>query len=206
MPENQLEPERAFLVGVSLKGSRPLLNIQDSLEELVLLARTAGMQIVGTASQNVTHIDSATFIGRGKVEEVREALVATNAQTIIFDDELSPRHQRELEKRFGEDMKVLDHPLILDILPSASTHEGALQVDGAYGIASRLTRQWTRPAGGGGGRGNGRGWLARSGNNSRPRDIRAALAAEDLQHVRMPSRHRAQRVRTVPTGCARRLH
>ena len=70
MQENQLEPERAYLVGVSLKGSRPLLNIQDSLDELVLLANTAGMQIVGTTTQNVAHIDPATFIGKGRVEEI----------------------------------------------------------------------------------------------------------------------------------------
>jgi GTP-binding protein HflX len=210
MQQNQLEPERAFLVGVSLKGSRPLLTIQDSLEELVLLANTAGMQIVGTATQNLAQIEPATFIGSGKVEEVREALVASNAQTIIFDDELSPRHQRELEKQFGEDFKVLDRSaLILDIFAQhAHTHEGALQVELAqyeYRLP-RLTRQWThlaRQAGGGGGRGGVAGVGLRGPGETQlevdRRDIRRRISKlkEDLQNVRMHrSRHRAQRDRS----------
>lgn len=210
MQENQLGPERAFLVGVSLKGSRPLLKMQDSLEELMLLASTAGMQIVGTATQNVTHIDPATFIGSGKVEEVKEALVATDAQSVIFDDELSPRHQRELEQQFGDNVKVLDRSaLILDIFAQhASTHEGALQVELAqyeYRLP-RLTRQWThlaRQAGGGGGRGGVAGVGLRGPGETQleadRRDIRRRIGKlkEDLQHVRMHrSRHRAQRDRS----------
>jgi GTP-binding protein HflX len=209
MQENQLESERAFLVGVSLKGGRPLLKMQDSLDELALLADTAGMQIVGTATQNVAQIDPATFIGSGKVEEVKEALIATNAQTIIFDDELSPRHQRELETQFGENVKVLDRSaLILDIFAQhANTHEGALQVELAqyeYRLP-RLTRQWThlaRQAGGGGGRGGVAGVGLRGPGETQlevdRRDIRRRISKlkADLQNVRMHrSRHRAQRDR-----------
>src|SRR5690606_41244647 len=95
MQENQVEPERAYLVGVSLKGSRPLLSMEDSLEELMLLANTAGMQNVGTTTQNVAHIDPATFNGNGKGEEVKEALNATHAQSVIFDHKVSPRHTPE---------------------------------------------------------------------------------------------------------------
>src|SRR5690606_29280534 len=101
---NDKRQERAFLVGAVLKGSRPLLSIDDSLNELGLLANTAGIEVVGRASQQVQQIDPATFIGVGKIEEIREQVVALDAQVVIFDDELSPRHQRELEKRFGENV------------------------------------------------------------------------------------------------------
>ena len=125
------ERVRSLLVGISIKGSRPLLGPADSLDELRLLADTAGMDVIGTVSQSVARIDPATFVGSGKVEEIRELLVAENASVVIFDDELSPRHQRELEERFGESIKVLDRSaLILDIFAQhARTHEGALQVE-----------------------------------------------------------------------------
>ncbi len=150
------DPENAFLIGANLKGSMPLLPIEDSLDELALLARTAGMEVVGRAWQNVQHIEPATFIGSGKIEEIKLEVEESGAQVIIFDDELSPRHQRELEKRFGEKYKLLDRSaLILDIFAQhAQTREGALQVELAqyeYRLP-RLTRQWThlaRQAGGG---------------------------------------------------------
>jgi GTP-binding protein HflX len=209
MQQNQLEPERAFLVGISIKGSRPLLNMRDSLDELALLADTAGMQVVGTATQNVAQIDPATFIGSGKVEEIKLSLEALGVQTIIFDDELSPRHQRGLETEFGENIKVLDRSaLILDIFAQhAHTHEGALQVELAqyeYRLP-RLTRQWThlaRQAGGGGGRGGVAGVGLRGPGETQlevdRRDIRRRISKlkHDLQQVRMHrSRHRAQRDR-----------
>lgn len=209
MQQNQLEPERAFLVGIAIKGSRPLLNMHDSLEELALLADTAGMQVVGTATQNVAQIDPATFIGSGKVEEIKLSLEALGVQTIIFDDELSPRHQRGLEEEFGENVKVLDRSaLILDIFAQhAHTHEGALQVELAqyeYRLP-RLTRQWThlaRQAGGGGGRGGVAGVGLRGPGETQlevdRRDIRRRISKlkDDLEQVRMHrGRHRAQRDR-----------
>ncbi|MBC7814699.1 MAG: GTPase HflX [Burkholderiales bacterium] len=152
--------ERVFLVAADVRGSRPLLTLDDSLRELALLADTAGMEVVGQATQHMNRIDSATFIGSGKVEEIKESLEEMDAHVVIFDDELSPRHQRELEKRFGENIKVLDRSaLILDIFAQhARTREGALQVELAqyeYRLP-RLTRQWThlaRQAGGGSARG-----------------------------------------------------
>lgn len=155
--------ETAYLVGMEMRGSRPLLSIDESLSELKRLAETAGMEVVGSTHQTVNQIDSATWIGKGKVEEIVEIIEQTETQVVIFDDELSPRHQRELEKRFGQDIKVLDRSaLILDIFAQhARTHEGTLQVELAqyeYRLP-RLTRQWThlaRQAGGGGSRsGNG---------------------------------------------------
>ncbi|GIK63058.1 MAG: GTPase HflX [Chloroflexota bacterium] len=148
------------MVGIELRGSRPLLSVQDSLEELKLLADTAGMVVVGQTSQRLNRIVPGTFIGPGKVEEIKETITELPADVVIFDDELSPRHQRELEEAFGENIKVLDRSaLILDIFAQhATTHEGRLQVELAqyeYRLP-RLTRQWThlaRQAGGGGGRG-----------------------------------------------------
>jgi GTP-binding protein HflX len=144
------------LVGVELKGERPLLSVEDSLEELARLADTAGLQVVDQVSQRLDRPDSATYIGSGKVEEVKALVEQLNAGVVILDDELTPRHQRELEKIFGEDIKVLDRTaLILDIFAlHAQTREGKLQVELAqleYRLP-RLTRMWThlaRQAGGG---------------------------------------------------------
>ncbi len=152
--------ERGLLVGVALRQSRTLLSMDDSLRELALLARTAGIKVVGQASQLVRNIRPKTLIGSGKLAEVIDAMTAHEATVVIFDDELSPRHQRELEKQLGEDIRLLDRSaLILDIFAQhARTREGALQVELAQYeyLLPRLTRQWThlaRQAGGGGARG-----------------------------------------------------
>lgn len=204
------EQERAFLVGVGLRSGRPLLPIEDSLHELALLALTAGMTIVGRASQNLNQIDPATFVGSGKLEEIKEQVELAGAQVVIFDDELSPRHQRELEKRFGESVKVLDRSaLILDIFAQhARTREGALQVELAqyeYRLP-RLTRQWThlaRQAGGGSARG-GTGGVGLRGPGETQLEVdrreinrRISKLKSDLETVRAHrSRHRTQRTRT----------
>ncbi len=149
--------EKAFLVGLGVRGSQPLLSVDDSLKELALLADTAGMEVIGATSQIVNQISPATFVGSGKVEEIKASVEELGAKVVIFDDELSPRHQRELEKRLGDEIKVLDRSaLILDIFAQhAHTREGSLQVELAqyeYRLP-RLTRQWThlaRQAGGAG--------------------------------------------------------
>jgi len=151
--------ERTFLVGVEISGREQLLSLTDSLAELTLLAGTAGLDVVGQATQKLEHPNSQTFIGTGKVEEVQALAEEYQAEVILFDDELSPRHLRELERIFGEKIRVLDRTaLILDIFAQhANTREGALQVELAqyeYRLP-RLTRAWThlaRQAGGGGGR------------------------------------------------------
>ncbi|NJL54872.1 hypothetical protein HC928_06530 [bacterium] len=86
-----------ILVGAAVRGSRPLFNLEDSLSELSLLADTAGLRVMGQMRQIVNQIDPATFIGSGKIEEVKAELELTGAGVVVFDDELSPRHQRELE-------------------------------------------------------------------------------------------------------------
>lgn len=151
--------EHAFLVGAELKESHPLLPVEDSLEELARLADTAGIDVVGQSIQRFDKPNSATYIGPGKVEEVKILLEELQADVVIFDDELSPRHQRELESIFGEDIKVIDRTaLILDIFAQhAQTREGKLQVELAqleYRLP-RLTRMWTHLARQAGGRAGG---------------------------------------------------
>jgi GTPase len=202
-------PERAFLVGADLKHARPLLSVTDSLDELSLLASTAGIEVVGRATQTMQQINVNTFIGPGKVEEIQVQLAELNAEVVIFDDELSPRHQRELERIFGEAIKVLDRSaLILDIFAQhARTREGSLQVELAqyeYRLP-RLTRQWThlaRQTGGGAGRGgNGGVGLRGPGETqleSDRREINGRIAKlkADIEEVRAHrERHRIQRRR-----------
>ncbi len=200
------EPERAFLVGANLKGSIPLLSVHDSLTELAMLASTAGMVVVGQDWQNIQNIHPATYIGTGKIEEIITELEETEAQVVVFDDELSPRNQRELEKRFGDKYKLLDRSaLILDIFAQhAHTREGALQVELAqyeYRLP-RLTRQWThlaRQAGGGAARG---GVGVRGPGETQLEVDRREIARKitklksDLEDVRAHrGRYRAQRTR-----------
>ncbi len=203
------KPERVFLVGIGIKHSFPLLSVTDSLSELALLAETAGMEVVGDTFQNLNSIDSATMIGKGKVEEIKEMLLALGAEVVIFDDELSPRHQRELEKSFGEAIKVLDRSaLILDIFAQhAHTREGALQVELAqyqYRLP-RLTRAWThlaRQSGGGSGR-SGAGGVGLRGPGETQLEVdrreigrKISKLKVDLEQVRSHrGRHRQQRDR-----------
>jgi GTP-binding protein HflX len=159
-PELTIRPrERAFLVGVEIHGEEHLLTLQDSLTELALLAETAGLSVVGQSTQHLEKPNVKTFIGSGKVDEIRILAEEVKAEVLLFDNELSPRHLRELESIFGDKMRILDRTaLILDIFAQhASTNEGALQVELAqyeYRLP-RLTRAWThlaRQAGGGAGR------------------------------------------------------
>ena len=135
------------------------LTLDESLQELELLAETAGIEVVGSITQNLDSPNSRIYIGTGKLEELKLLAEELDAQTILFDDELSPRHQRELEKEFDRDVKILDRTaLILDIFAQhAGTREGMLQVELAQYkyLLPRLTRAWThlaRQSGGASGR------------------------------------------------------
>ncbi len=203
--------ERAFLVGVEVYGSRPLLGVQDSLAELAQLADTAGLQVVGETYQKISKPDPHTWVGSGKLEEIRAFVEEVLADTVIFDDELSPRHQRELEKALGENVKVLDRTaLILDIFAQhAHTREGALQVELAqyeYRLP-RLTRQWThlaRQAGGAAGRG-GTGGVGLRGPGETQLEVDRREVSNHITHLKKElekvrahrQRHRAQRQRNA---------
>ena len=122
-----------------------LLPAQESLQELAELARTAGAVVVGQTTQKLDHPVAATYIGSGKVEDVVEARKELDANVVIFDDELSPSQQRNLEKSLG--VKVIDRTaLILDIFATrAQTREGGLQVALAQMqyLLPRLAGQWS---------------------------------------------------------------
>ncbi|MGV8027273.1 MAG: GTPase HflX [Anaerolineaceae bacterium] len=151
--------EKAILVGLEIQDNKSLLSMESSLEELYLLADTAGVEVVGELSQKLERPNPSTFIGSGKVTELKELVSALNADLVIFDDELNSRNFRDLEEQLPEGTKVLDRTgLILDIFAQhANTSEGKLQVQLAQNeyLYPRLTRAWThlvRQAGGGGGR------------------------------------------------------
>jgi GTP-binding protein HflX len=153
--------ERAFLVGAKLRQTRTRWTVEDSLDELAALAHTAGLEVVGRDWQQLNSARAATLIGTGKLDELVALRGELEYDTIIFDDELSPRQQREIERAYGEEseIKVLDRTaLILDIFARhARTREGSLQVELAqleYRLP-RLTRAWTHLARQTGGRAGG---------------------------------------------------
>ncbi len=211
-PESTVSPrERAFLVGVELYGQKHLLTLEDSLTELSLLSDTAGLDVVGELTQKMDRPNAETFIGSGKVEELKALAEDTLAQVVIFDDELSPRHQRELQEHIGGSVRVLDRTaLILDIFAQhAHTSDGQLQVKLAQYeyYLPRLTGQWThlaRQAGGGGGRSGSVGGVGLRGPGETQlevdrRAIRHEIAhlKEELEKVRAHRmRYRAQRKRS----------
>ncbi len=147
------------MVGMELKrpGNNHRFDVEDSLEELAALADTAGLYVEGGTYQRLDTIKPDTLIGHGKVDELINYRDELGIDVFLFDDELSPRQQRELEKRLK--VKVIDRTaLILDIFAKhARTHEGQLQVELAqyeYRLP-RLTRMWTHLARQAGGRAGG---------------------------------------------------
>ncbi len=139
--------ERAYLVAVERKdrGANRRWNTQSSVEELAQLAATAGAKVVGRSVQRRERPTAAHYIGRGKVRELAARQHDLNYSTVIFDDELSPSQQRNLEEALK--VKILDRTaLILDIFAQhARTREGALQVELAQHeyLLPRLAGQWT---------------------------------------------------------------
>lgn len=140
----QTGKERCVIVGVSTR----LVGREETevyLNELTLLADTAGAEVVARISQDRDRIDAATFIGKGKVEELHELIVEQGIQLVIFDDDLNGVQNRNLEEILA--CKVLDRSgLILDIFAArAKTNEAKTQVELAQlqYLLPRLTRQWT---------------------------------------------------------------
>ncbi|KAF9619385.1 hypothetical protein IFM89_006572 [Coptis chinensis] len=148
--------EKCYLVAVERKSEQDVFfGIEESIKELAQLADTAGLMVVGSTSQKLVTPNPRTYIGSGKVSEIKNAIHALDVETVIFDDELSAGQLRNLEKAFGGEIRVCDRTaLILDIFNQrAATHEAALQVALAqmeYQLP-RLTKMWThleRQAGG----------------------------------------------------------
>ncbi|MDQ7993343.1 MAG: GTPase HflX, partial [Propionicimonas sp.] len=123
----ELQLERVVLVSVWTSGSE--VDAENSLAELKLLAETAGSDVLDGLIQRRRHPDPATFIGRGKVDELRQVVIGTGADTVICDGELEPAQLRNLEDRVG--VKVVDRTaLILDIFAQhAKSAEGKAQVE-----------------------------------------------------------------------------
>ena len=201
--EVALPQERALLVGAPRKGSRDARHVHDHLDELARLADTAGAVVVDRVVQALEAPSPEFYIGRGKVEEIRERLPASGATLAIFDEELSPTQGRHLEDALT--VRIMDRTeLILDIFAlRARSHEARAQVQlaqMAY-LLPRLTRMWahlSRIRGGIGLRGPGETQL-----ETDRRIIREKIGAlkRDLQKV---SEHRARtRERTKARGVRR---
>jgi GTP-binding protein HflX len=131
--------ERAFLVAVELTGEDALWSADDSIEELASLARTAGAEVRGTMVQRLRRPDATYYVGKGRAHELSELQRELDLDLIIFDDELSPSQQRNLETITG--VRVIDRTaLILDIFAQhARTREGQVQVELAQ-LEYRLPR------------------------------------------------------------------
>ena len=146
MQKNNDKREKAFLVGVILKGSSRV-QIEEQLEELKFLADTAGADIIGKFMQNRSRPDPATFIGKGKAETIINQASELDCNLIIFNDDISPTQIKNLQKIAGETTKVIDRTgLILDIFTKhAKTKEAKTQVQLAQleYFLPRLTRIWT---------------------------------------------------------------
>ena len=214
--------ERALLVGVAWKRSPRVHGIpagtpeRESLAELVELARSAGAAIAGTLFQLRDKADPATLVGRGKLDEILAEANAKDAPLIIFDSDLSPVQQRNIEGHTAR--RVIDRTqLILDIFARhARSREGHLQVELAQlnymlprltGKGTALSRQGGKGAGGAGGAGGGGGRIGVRGpgekkletDRRRIRD-RVSKIEKDIEGVRKQRALRRQARNSVPLG------
>ena len=144
----EVQAERAILVGID-RGDLDW-PVEESLAELERLVNTAGADVVGTMSQKLEAPNARTFIGPGKAEELSYMVERLEADLVVFDDELSPSQQNNLEKVVGRAVKVIDRTaLILDIFAlHATTKEGRLQVKLAQNqyLYPRLRGMWSHLA------------------------------------------------------------
>jgi GTP-binding protein HflX len=206
--------ERIIIVGVTLGGSDAEQTDAD-LDELALLVDTAGADVVGRIVQRRGAPDPATYLGKGKVEDLKELAESLDCDTVVFDDELSPAQQRNLEKILGR--TALDRTaVILDIFAqNAASVEGRAQVELAQlrylqprlrGKGKGLSQQAGGMAAGGGARVGSRGPGETQLETDRRRitrrihkleaDLRSIGAHRDVQH-KQRSRSRASQVAIV---------
>jgi GTP-binding protein HflX len=141
----QTEAERAFLVGVESRADANIWTIDSSLDELSSLAKAAGARVVGKLSQKIERPSPTYYLGKGKIEQLIKLKDRYQYTVAVFNDELSPRQQRNLEELL--EVKVIDRTaLILDIFAKrAHTREGQLQVELAQHqyLLPRLAGQWS---------------------------------------------------------------
>ena len=184
-------------MGVEIKGARHLWTVEDSLEELSLLASAAGAQVVSTLDQRLDR-QTHTYVGKGKIDEIKTMLDHAEANVVIFDDELTPTQQRNLEEALN--VKVIDRTaLILDVFARrAQTHEGRLQVELAQHeyLLPRLVGQWShleRLGGGIGTRGPGETQLETDRRIIRNKIQKLKRELEQVRQQRSLYRQRRQR-------------
>ena len=198
-PAPGAEPERGFLVGVFAKG----VDGEAELEELRELARTAGVAPVGELVQHRAHPDPKTFVGKGKLTELKDEYGGSSAEVLLVDDELSPTQQRSLEDALKA--RVVDRTqLILDIFAQhARSAEGKLQVELAqleYNLP-RMRGMWQhleRLGGGVGTRGPGESQLESDRRIARTRVSLVKRRLRDLG-VRRATRRKERQRASVPT-------
>jgi GTP-binding protein HflX len=187
--------EQVFLVSVVIKGRPQPWTPQDSLLELGELARSAGARVIGTMSQHLSK-PTNSYLGIGKLEELKSMAEERGFDTVICDDELTPTQQRNFEKALG-DVKVIDRTaLILDVFARrAQSHDGRLQVELAQHeyLLPRLAGQWShleRLGGGIGTRGPGETQIETDRRLVRDRIRRISKSLEDVRRHRKQYRAR----------------
>lgn len=142
--DTAIKPETAILVGIILP-EESMEKEQEYLDELAFLVDTAGGIVKGTFTQKLSHPDRATFVGTGKLDEIKSFVEAEEIDMVVFDDELTPSQLRNIERELK--VKILDRSnLILDIFASrAKSAQAKTQVELAQlqYLLPRLTRMWT---------------------------------------------------------------
>lgn len=207
----QNDHERALLVGVrfsphfnkSLNGNGNGITTEESLLELAELANTAGAQVVKQSISKRDKPNAGLFIGKGKVEQYAELVETQGIKLVVFDDDLSPTQQKQLQEAFN--VKVIDRTgLILDIFAQrAHSREGKLEVELAQMtyLLPRLTRMWShlsRQDGGIGTRGPGETQLEVDRRRVRERISRLKTELEDSKQNRETQRKKRQKI-PLPT-------
>ncbi|MQG75777.1 MAG: GTPase HflX [SAR202 cluster bacterium] len=190
------EQERVLVAGISIKGDRNARwSLTDSMSELVQLVHSAGGEVVEEITQSIDR-PTSVYMGHGKIAELKEAGEKVDYTVAVFNDELTPAQQRNLEREL--EVKVLDRSaLILDIFADrARTKEGVLQVELAQTqyLLPRLSGQWShleRLGGGIGTRGPGESQLETDRRLARGRISKLKRELEDV--IAHRSRHRSRR-------------
>ena len=194
----KFQPERAFLITVATKESVQIVSAEASQTELAQLVKSAGGEVVGKAIQRLDNPTKALYLGKGKLDELVELKNELHFDTVVFDDELTPVQQRNLEEAFQ--VKVIDRvALILDIFAKrAMTREGKLQVELAQHqyLLPRLAGQWShleRLGGGIGTRGPGESQLETDRRLIERRIHRLSAEVDKVSHQRYLYRQRRQK-------------
>ena len=192
--------ERVLLLGVRLRNGKELLRAEDSLMELGELVRSAGAKVAASVIQRLER-PTNTYVGKGKLEEIKRLATERHVSTVVCDDELTPTQQANIENALV-DIKVIDRTaLILDVFARrAQTREGILQVELAQHeyLLPRLAGQWShleRLGGGIGTRGPGETQIETDRRLVRARILRLRKSLEDVRRHRTQYRERRKEQR-----------